>query len=177
MMKPLHAASMVLALLALAGCASVSPDAGLSTVQVLARERIGKDAKLPGPGTTVVGVAATRDLLSKPLGADDAVQVALLNNEGLKASLAELGISELDLVQAGRLPNPRFTFSHKRNGEVTTIDRTVMVSVMSLLTMPLHSRSPGASTKLRNSRLRPRWSGSRPRRDVRTSPRLPRKRP
>jgi hypothetical protein len=76
-------------------------------------------------------LAATRELLRNPLSVDDAVQVALLNNAGLKASLAELGIGEADLVQASRLPNPRFTFSNRRNSEITTIDRTVMISVMS----------------------------------------------
>jgi len=126
------------ALLALAGCATMSPDNGISNVQALARERIGKDATLPSKdGDTSVSAATTRDLLTKPLAAEDSVQIALLNNADLKARLAELGISESDLVQAGRLPNPRFTFSNKRNSDITTIDRTVMVGVMSLLTMPL----------------------------------------
>jgi len=123
-------------MLALAGCATLSQDAGLGNVQTLARERIGKDAMLPG-AETAPAAAVTRDLLKKPLSVDDAVQLALFNNAALKASLAELGISEADLIQAGRLPNPRFTFSNRRNSEITTIDRTVMVSVMSLLTMPL----------------------------------------
>jgi len=52
----------------------------------------------------------TQELLSKPLGMDDAVQIALLNNRGLQASYGELGVSEADLVQAGRLPNPGFMF-------------------------------------------------------------------
>ena len=143
MMKPLHAASMALALLALAGCATVLPDAGLDVVQTLVRERVGKDATLPGPAAIAAGVAATRDLLGKPLDVDGAVQIALLNNAGLKASLAELGIGAADLVQAGRLPNPRFTFSNKRNSGVTTIDRTVMFSVTSLLTIPLAQEVAG----------------------------------
>src|SRR5439155_19666777 len=87
--------------------------------------------------------ARTREMLGKPLTLDEAVQIALLNNAGLKASLAELGISEADLVQAGRLPNPRFTYSNKRNSDITTIDRTVMVSVLSLLTMPLAQQVAG----------------------------------
>jgi len=131
-------ASVSFALLFLAGCATLSPDAGIDRVQTLASERLGQDTTLPRKDADPeVTAAATRDLLREPLTVDAAVRIALLNNAGLKASLAELGIMDADLVQAGRLPNPRFTFGNRRNSEVTTIERTVMFSVMSLLTMPL----------------------------------------
>ena len=137
-----RAASAAFAMLALAGCATVSPDPGIASVQALARERIGKDTTLPTSNTETT-LSATRQLLGKVLGVDDAVQLTLLNNAGLKSSFAELGISEAALVQAGRLPNPRFTFSNRRNSDVTTIDRTVMVGVLSLLTMPLAQEIAG----------------------------------
>ena len=81
-----------------------------------------------------------REIVAKPLNADGAVQVALLNNAQLRASLAGLGIAEADLVQATRLRNPRFSYSNIRSSDATTIDRTVMVNVMALLTMPLTQR-------------------------------------
>jgi outer membrane protein TolC len=141
---PLPVLSMALVLLAMTGCATLSADGGIDAVQSLARERIGKDATLPrkdaDPATTI---ATTRDLLQKPLTVEDAVRIALLNNAGLNASLVELGVSEADLVQASRLPNPRFSYSNRRNGDLTTIDRTVMVSLMSLLTMPLAQQVAG----------------------------------
>ncbi len=140
----LRTAGTALALLLLAGCVTLSPDGGIDKVQALARERIGNDATLPrkdaDPAATA---AATRELLQKPLTVEAAVRIALLNNADLKSSLAEVGISEADLVQAGRLPNPGFSFGNKRNSEVTTIDRSVMVSVMSLLTMPLAQEVAG----------------------------------
>src|SRR5438552_6691546 len=124
--------------LALGACATFSPDGGLNAVQTLANDRINVRASLPGKGDdSVSATAATRELLGKPLGVDDAVQLALLNSPALKASLAELGIAEADLVQAGRLANPRFSYSNRRSSDVTTIDRTLMVNVMALLTMPL----------------------------------------
>ena len=46
-------------------------------------------------------------LLAKPLTVDAAVQIALLNNPGLQATLEELGIAQADLVQAGLLSNPK----------------------------------------------------------------------
>jgi len=47
---------------------------------------------------------------------DDAVQIALLKKRGLQTSYAELGIAEADLVQAGRLRNPRFAYLSVRAG-------------------------------------------------------------
>ncbi len=141
-------ASVAFALLPLAGCATVSPDAGIASVQALARERLGKDTTLPTSKSEATVAAATRDLLGRVLAVDDAVQLALLNNAGLKASFAELGISDAELVQAGRLPNPRFTFSNRRNSDITTIERTVMVSVLSLLTMPLAQEVAGRQNEV-----------------------------
>ena len=140
----LAAAGLALTLLAVGGCATVAPDAGVAAVEALARDRLGTRATLPRTGGDPnPSIAATRALLAQPVTVDNAVQIALLNNAGVKASLAELGISDADLVQAGRIPNPRFTFSNKRNSDITTIDRTLMVSVMSLLTMPLAQQVAG----------------------------------
>ncbi len=140
----LRAAGITIALLALGGCATLAPDAGIDKVEALTRDRLGMAASLPRSAADAAsGVAATRAMLAQPLTVDSAVQIALLNNAGVKANLAELGISEADLVQAGRIPNPRFTFSNKRNSDITTIDRTLMVSVMSLLTMPLAQQVAG----------------------------------
>jgi outer membrane protein TolC len=131
-------ACAALALLTLVGCSTMSSDTGIGNVELIARERISTDLRLPrSGGDASASSEKTRELLARPLSAEDSVQIALLNNSDLKARLAELGISESDLVQAGRIPNPRFTFSNRRNNDITTIDRTVMVSVMSLLTMPL----------------------------------------
>ena len=123
---------------ALGGCATFSPDGGMNDVHRLAQERIGAPARaLQSPTEAGGRDAAVRALLGKPLTADGAVEAALLNNPGLQARLADLGIAEADLVQAGWLRNPVFAYSNKRNAHVTTIDRAVLVSVASLLTIPL----------------------------------------
>lgn len=44
------------------------------------------------------------------LGEEDAVAVALWNNAGFGAELAQLGTSRADLAEAGALPNPTFSF-------------------------------------------------------------------
>jgi outer membrane protein TolC len=119
----------------LPGCASLSSDGGYDRVSELSKERIGYAApKAPG---SPQAQERLRALLGEPLSPDAAVEIALLSNQRLQASLAELGIAEADLVQAGRLRNPGFSFGRlSGNGEVE-IDRAIMFDLSGLLTMPL----------------------------------------
>ncbi len=133
------AAAAVLAFAA--GCTTFSRDGGFGAVSSAAAERLGQDAVLVKTDADRDAVARrTQALLSKPLGIDDAVQIALLNNRGLQASYAELGLSEADLVQAGRLPNPGFTFSRTHSSNDLSIGRTFSMSVLSMLTLPLATK-------------------------------------
>ena len=54
---------------------------------------------------------AVQALLAHPRSAEAAVELALLNNPGLKVQLAELGLAETDLVRVGTLRNPVFAYS------------------------------------------------------------------
>jgi outer membrane protein TolC len=117
----------------LAGCAGFSSDGGIDDVVRMTQARIAQAAPLQRDQDTRAEVAA---LLAKPLGADAAVRVALLNNRGLQAALAELAIAEADFVQAGRLPNPGFSFGRVRGGGNTEIDRGLTFDLAALLTLP-----------------------------------------
>lgn len=129
------------ALVVLAGCTTFSRDGGFNTVSTTASERLRKEALFVRTEQDRDAVAQrTRELLGKPLAMDDAVQVALLNNAGLQASYAELGISEADLVQAGRLPNPGFSFSRTHWSDNFGITRTFSANVLAILTLPLATR-------------------------------------
>ena len=128
----------------LAGCTTLSTDRGIDAVQSLTRDRLGAGVSLPTPAVdTAQPTADVQQLLAQPLTADDAVKVALLNNAGVRATLSELGIAHAELVQAGRLANPRFSYGTKRNGESISIDRTLLFNVMSLLTLPLRQQVAG----------------------------------
>ncbi len=136
----------VLALLtfSLGGCATFSQDGGFGAVERAVKERSGKDVVWTKTDDQRDSVAKrVAELLAKPLSADDAVQVALLNNRGLQAEFAELGISEASLVQAGRLPNPHFSMlraSHPdAGGREYKIEQALTFNVFSLLTIPLAS--------------------------------------
>ena len=124
--------------LVLGGCATFSRDGGLDAVSTMASARSGQDVRLPKASDDGDTARAELDrLLQAPLTADGAVRVAMLNNRGLRASLAGLGVAEADLVQAGRMRNPAFSFSRMSGGGETEIERSVMFDLVGLLTMPI----------------------------------------
>lgn len=123
--------------LALTGCASFSPDGGMDKVAALSRERTGQGVAAQRTQADADAAAArSAEILKASLTADTAVELALLNNAGLQASLAELGIAEADLVQAGRLRNPVFGFGRLAGGGALEIDRSLMFDLLGLLSMP-----------------------------------------
>lgn len=136
--RPSKFAVLISLPLILGGCASFSTDGGFSTVEQVAKERLGKEVTWQrSDNATDTAAQRVKELLASPLTVDDAVQIALLNNRGLQASFYELGISESDFVQAGRLPNPGFSFSRTRQGSEIEIDRSLTFNLAHLLTMPL----------------------------------------
>ena len=125
----------------LGGCATFSKDGGFGAVEQVARERLDKDVKWPRDDGERDSVrSAVRKLLALPLSADNAVQVALLNNPGLQATYAELGIAEADLVQTGRMTNPHFAYLRTRQGDERKIEWALTFPIIDLLTIPLRTR-------------------------------------
>jgi Outer membrane efflux protein len=61
------------------------------------------------------------------------------NNRGLQATYADLGIAEADVVQAGRLRNPGFSFARLRRTDEVEIERTFLFDLLGLLTMPVRT--------------------------------------
>ena len=136
--EAMRRAAVAVAALFLAGCASFSEDGGYGKVADLTRERTGQAATWQrSADESDTAKARVNELLKQPLTAEAAVEVALLNNRGLQASFGELGVAESDLVRAGRLANPTFSFGHIKGGGVTEIDRSLMFNVLGLLTMPV----------------------------------------
>ena len=127
-----------------AGCASVSPDAGFGAVAGIAKDRLGKDARLLRNDDDARELARLLDdKLRTPLSADDAVQIALLNNRALQATYWNVGIAEADLVRAGRLQNPSFTFQRTHQGTDVDLERSLTFNLVGMLTMPLAQRIEG----------------------------------
>lgn len=145
-MNPLRTMAAPTAMMAaalLAGCASFSADGGFDAVGEMTRERTGRAPVLqrtPEPSDAVRQRVA--ELLSQPLDADGAVEIALINHRGLQARFADLGIAEAELVRAGRLRNPTFSFSRTRGAfALKEIERSLMFDVLGLLTLPAASET------------------------------------
>lgn len=140
-MSPSRFAIASAAMLFAAGCTTLSPDAGFGPVQTLVRERIGAEARWVRSDRDAAAARKTiGELLAAPLTADAAVQVALINNRGLQATYAEVGIAEADVVQAGRLRNPGFSYGRLRQGDEIEIERAFLFDVLALITMPLRTQ-------------------------------------
>jgi cobalt-zinc-cadmium efflux system outer membrane protein len=128
----------------LTGCASVSPQeafqpvqgdvAGLSGHKVEWNQGTAEDQKAD---------AEVRHLLAVPLGANDAAQVALLNNPDLQATFEEIGISQADVVQAGLLKNPTFAGSWRFPDVapgITDAEYSLAQDFLSLIILPLKTK-------------------------------------
>ena len=125
----------------LAGCASFSEDGGFGNVQRAVKERTGQEAKWQrSPDETNSVRTRVKDLLAQPLTPESAVQIALLNNPGLQASYAEMGIAEADLVQASRWKGPTFSFARLRRGNETELERSVFFDILGLISIPLSTK-------------------------------------
>ena len=107
--KMRYAALFFAALFLLAGCAGVSKEAAFSEVQQQVDESIGFTVHWNGDTDSAGEVTQTiKELLSKSLVADAAVQIALLNNRRLQATYEEIGIAYAAVVEAGSPSNPAF---------------------------------------------------------------------
>jgi cobalt-zinc-cadmium efflux system outer membrane protein len=94
------------------GCSTVSNDEAFKPVQTNVADLSGHHVEWNQGTTDDQKVEEqVKHLLSAPLNANEAVQIALLNNPDLQATFEDIGISQADLVQAGLLKNPAFAGS------------------------------------------------------------------
>ena len=132
------------ALSLLAACTSTVPEAEFADVSDLVADRTGETIMWE-PTTDIAPDVDARveTLLSEDLTAESAVQIALLNNPGLRATYADLGIGRADLVQAGLLRNPVFDAVFRlpegKDGQVN-VDFGLMFGVLEMFTIPIKQR-------------------------------------
>ena len=132
--------SLIAVAMALAGCATVSPDGNTSDINTLtAGKTAGTTAQVAASDTAATRQAVAK-LLGQPVTAESAVRIALLNNPGLHVSMATLGISDADRVQAGTLPNPHFAIGRFTAGDTVEIERALRFNIIGLLTLPWRAK-------------------------------------
>jgi outer membrane protein TolC len=146
--------ALVLGLVAiwLAGCASFSPDAGMDAVSGIAAAELKKEAyKTDNPEAAGAAERQVRRLLARPLSADAAVQIALLNNKGLQAAYNDLGFAEAAKVEASLPPNPAFSASRLSTSVELDIERRIAGDILALVTLP--ARADIAADRFRQAQL------------------------
>ena len=146
-------ALLLTAAIALAGCASFAPDAGMGIVSDVASRAIGKDVAFVRSADDAERAGGNvRRLLGRPLTADAAVQIALLGNKGLQAAYNELALAETDLVAQSLPPNPTFSISRISGNGASEVERQVVGDILALATLPF--RSEIARERFRQAQLR-----------------------
>jgi cobalt-zinc-cadmium efflux system outer membrane protein len=134
---------LLLSLFGLSGCASVNLTAGFPEVSAAVEERSAKKI-MWNRGTDLDQAAAEqlRSLLQRKLTADDAVQIAMLNNRDLQATYTELGVAQADLVQAGLFKNPILDAAvfFPLTGVRPDFQLSVVVGFLDALYVPLRKR-------------------------------------
>jgi len=89
-----------------------------------------------------------RVLLSRPLTAESAAQVALVNNRGVRAVIEELGIAEARATQARRLPNPTLEGAMRFEGEGRPeLEVGAMIDVTDLVLLATRASAAGAEVE------------------------------
>lgn len=143
------------ACVAFSGCAQSAPERGLGGTRELVAERTGLEVRWDQHTPADAQVAERiREMLTTPLSADDAVQVALLSNRRLQASYQRLGIAQADVVEAGLLENPVFHLRPRWPGSpptTTNIELGVEWDFLQALMIPARKRL--AETRFERVRL------------------------
>jgi len=138
---------LLLLLVGLSGCASVNLTAGFPEVSAAVEERSATKI-VWNRGTELDKAAAEqlRSLLQRKLTADDAVQIAMLNNRDLQATYTELGLAQADLVQAGLFKNPILDAAvfFPLSGVRPDFQLSVVVGFLDALYVPLRKRVAAA---------------------------------
>jgi outer membrane protein TolC len=139
--------------LLLSGCATFSPDGGMTGVADIAGTTIKKNAvAIRSVDDAQRASDAVNRLLRRTLDVETAVQIALLNNRALQAAYNELALAETDLVQESLPPNPTFSISRISGGGALEIERQVVGDILALATLPF--RSEIARQHFRQAQLR-----------------------
>ncbi len=138
-------AAALAALLLVGGCAATAVDGNFESARRFANQQLGSDlAWLRSDESRRAAAAEVERLLAAPLGADDAVRIALAYSPALQALLYQRAASSAAATQSARLPNPVFTFErlvrNEAGGRDLDIGRMLGIPLGSLLLLPARMR-------------------------------------
>ena len=134
----------ILASALLAGCASVGDKSFLDNPKMGLAGFQSHTVKATGKATVWIqsredaqrAADRTRALLrgNKTLNADNAMQIALINNRGLQADFADVGITAADVWQQGLFENPKVTLSVADTLTASVFESFIAGNILALIT-------------------------------------------
>ncbi|PUE56193.1 transporter [Limnohabitans sp. Rim8] len=135
--KKIKSMALVAAVLGLSGCASYNVTQGVDRANReanrftqselnLAKSKEERDKRL----------AATNQLLAKPVGQKEAVQLLLANSPAFQTLLAQNWAEAASAAQSGRISNPTFAFESVVTGGETELNRFFAFGLLDLITLP-----------------------------------------
>ena len=150
-------AGLLVLLLFVSGCASMALNAGFDDVRAVVGERSGSQLFWNNDTELDKEAAEKLDsLLKRKLTAEDAVQIALLNNRELQATYSDLGVAQADLVQAGLLSNPIFDAAVMfpiSGGGRPDLELSAAMNFLNIFYIPLRKRVAAARYEKSKTRV------------------------
>ncbi|WP_018989660.1 TolC family protein [Aromatoleum toluclasticum] len=142
--------------LLLAGCATSVVDDNFATLGEFGRQRLGSELRwLRSEEARHDMMQEVEGLLASPLGADEAVRIALGYSPALQVLLAEAAAASADATQSARIANPVFTFErlvrNGHDGRELELGRTLGISLFDILLLP--ARRERAAQRQETTRL------------------------
>lgn len=136
-----HCAGCVL-LVYLTGCTTVDPRADYDRVARHVAAATGQPALYSLADESVIA-ARVAELLHDGLTADEAAQVALLNNPRLQAELLTIGVSRAEVVQSALLTNPTLSLSLRwpDSGGLSNLEIGLAQNLAELWQIPFRKRA------------------------------------
>lgn len=132
----------LLSLALLSSCLPLSTDP-LKSVRAQTKANLGYDLASPSIGGDSSEVKSrVTAILGRPLSVNGAVQIALLNNRRLRATLEDVGISQAELVEASTPRNPTLASSLRfpSGGGSANWELNIAADVLDSLLIPLKQR-------------------------------------
>jgi outer membrane protein TolC len=144
---------LVTAVLGLTGCASFNIGKGV--------DRVNRDANSFTQGELNLAqnkeerdkrLVATTQLLAKPVGQKEAVQLLLANSPAFQALLAQNWAESASAAQSGRISNPTFAFESVVTGSETELNRFLSFGLLDVITLP--QRAAIANYRVEQAQIR-----------------------
>jgi outer membrane protein TolC len=136
-----------------AACQTLTKDGGMDAVTTFAKAELKAEvAAVRTEEDARLARGRISDLLARPLIADGAVQIALLNNRGLQAAFNDLFVAEAAALEQSLPPNPSFSIARLASRPELEIERQIVVNVLALATLP--ARSEIARERFRAAQMR-----------------------